>query len=99
MEPPWIEFDVLPGAHFSAWAALDRLFGISKRSDAHLRTLMVYGGRSVLRTAKRLSQLAVRLAEQSRANVTEIALVIKTACMGWAMLRNGTDYQPERAAA
>lgn len=43
----------------------DRLLGISKRGDAYLRTLMVRGARSALRTAKskddRLSQWAVEL--------------------------------------
>lgn len=81
----------------------DRLLGISKRGDAYLRTLMVHGARSVLRTANskddRLSQWAVRLSERSHANVAAIALANKTARMAWAMLRNGTDYQPERAAA
>lgn len=81
----------------------DRLLGISKRGDTYLRTLMVHGARSALRTAKskddRLSQWVVRLAERSHANVAAIALANKTARMAWAMLRNGTDYQPERAAA
>ncbi len=80
----------------------DRLLGISKRGDAYLRTL-VHGARSALRTANskddRLSQWVVRLAERSHANVAAIALANKTARMAWAMLRNGTDYQPERAAA
>ncbi len=81
----------------------DRLLGISKRGDTYLRTLMVHGARSALRTAQskedRLSQWAVRLAERSHVNVAAIALANKTARMAWAMLRNGTEYQPERAAA
>ncbi|MGF6203994.1 IS110 family transposase [Pseudomonas laurylsulfatiphila] len=81
----------------------DRLLGISKHGDAYLRTLMIHGARSALRTAKfkddRLSQWAVRLAERSHPNVAAIALANKTARMAWAMLRNGTDYQPDRAAA
>jgi transposase len=81
----------------------DRLLGISKRGDAYLRTLMIHGARSALRTAKfkddRLSQWAVRLAERSHPNVAAIALANKTARMAWAMLRNGTDYKPDRAAA
>lgn len=81
----------------------DRLLGISKRGDAYLRTLMIHGARSALRTAKskddRLSQWAARLAERSHPNVAAIALANKTARMAWAMLRNGTDYQPDRAAA
>ncbi|MNL46963.1 Transposase IS116/IS110/IS902 family protein [compost metagenome] len=47
----------------------DRLLGISKRGDTYLRTLMVHGARSALRTAKskedRLSQWAVRLCAQT----------------------------------
>ncbi|MNF31286.1 Transposase IS116/IS110/IS902 family protein [compost metagenome] len=81
----------------------DRLLGISKRGDAYLRTLMIHGARSALRTAKfkddRLSQWAVRLAERSHPNVAAIALANKTARMAWAMLRTGTDYQADRAAA
>ena len=81
----------------------DRLLGISKRGDSYLRTLLVHGARSTLRTAKskedRLSQWAVRLAERSHHNVAAIALANKTARMAWAMLRHDTDYQPERAAA
>jgi transposase len=81
----------------------DRLLGISKRGDAYLQTLIIHGARSALRTAKfkddRLSQWAVRLAERSHSNVAAIALANKTARMAWAMLRNGTDYQPDRAAA
>src|SRR5471032_123212 len=81
----------------------DRLLGISKRGDTYLRTLMVHGARSALRTAKskedRLSQWAVRLAERSHPNVAAIALANKTARMAWAMLRHGTDYQPNQAAA
>ncbi|MGF6161259.1 transposase [Pseudomonas sp. 2725] len=81
----------------------DRLLGISKRGDAYLRTLMIHGARSALHTAKskddRLSQWVVRLAERSHPNVAAIALANQTARMAWAMLRNGTDYQPDRAAA
>jgi transposase len=81
----------------------DRLLGISKRGDTYLRTLMVHGARSALRTAKskedRFSQWAVRLAERSHPNVAAIALANKTARMAWAMLRHGTDYQPNQAAA
>lgn len=81
----------------------DRLLGISKRGDAYLRTLMVHGARSALHTAKskedRLSQWAVRLAERSHPNVAAIAQANKTARMAWAMLRHGTDYQPNQAAA
>ncbi|WDH19988.1 IS110 family transposase [Pseudomonas chlororaphis] len=81
----------------------DRLLGISKRGDAYLRTLLIHGTRAVLRTANSkedpLSRWATRLAERSHPNVAAIALANKMARMAWAMLRNGTHYQPERAAA
>jgi hypothetical protein len=64
---------------------------------------MIHGALSALRIAKpkddRLSQWAVRLAERAHPNVGATALAKKTASMAWAMLRNGTDYQPDRAVA
>ena len=76
----------------------DRLLGISKRGDSHLRTLLIHGARAVIRTATdkddRLSQWVTSLAARSHTNVATAALANKTARMAWAMLRNGTDYQP-----
>lgn len=55
--------DLKNGRHMAAWLGLvprqhssgDRtqLFGISKRRDQHLRTLIVHGARAVVRTAAR----------------------------------------------
>ena len=77
----------------------ERLLGISKRGDAYLRTLLIHGARSVIRTAKgkedRLSRWVVTLAARSHPNVAAAALANKTARMAWAMMRNGTDYQPD----
>jgi len=76
----------------------DRLLGISKRGDSHLRTLLIHGARAVIRTAKdkddRLSQWVTSLAARSHTNVAAAALANKTARIAWAMLSNGTDYQP-----
>jgi transposase len=81
----------------------ERLLGISKRGDAYLRSLLVHGARAMLRTAKgkddRLSRWVCRLAERAHPNVACVALANKTARMAWAMLRHGTDYQPNLAAA
>lgn len=81
----------------------DRLLGISKRGDAYLRTLLIHGARSALRTAPSkddpLSRWVVRLAARSHPNVAAVALANKMVRMAWAMLRHGTDYQPELAAA
>jgi transposase len=80
----------------------DRLLGISKRGDSYLRTLLIHGARSAIRTAKhkedRLSRWATRLAARSHPNVAAVALANKTARIAWAMLKNGTDYQPDRVA-
>jgi transposase len=80
----------------------ERLLGISKRGDAYLRTLMIHGARSAIRTAKtkddRVSLWALRLAARSHPNVAAVALANKTARMAWAMLRHGTNYQPEQVA-
>jgi transposase len=81
----------------------DRLLGISKRGDAHLRSILIHGARSVIRTAKekddRLSQWVTSLAERRHPNVAAVALANKTARIAWAMLRHGTDYQPDRLVA
>ena len=76
----------------------ERLLGISKRGDAYVRTLLIHGARSTLRTAKskddRLSQWVTRIAQTRHHNIAAVALANKTARIAWAMIRNGTDYQP-----
>jgi transposase len=94
-------FGLTPRQHSSG--GKERLLGISKRGDAYLRTLLIHGARSVIRTAKdkddRLSQWVSRLAARRHPNVAAAALANKTARMAWAMLRNGTDYQVDRVAS
>ncbi|RDI96768.1 IS110 family transposase [Dyella solisilvae] len=81
----------------------ERLLGISKRGDAYVRTLLVHGARSALRTAPakddRLSQWVLRLAQRAHPNVACVALANKTARLAWALLRHQCDYQPALAAA
>ena len=76
----------------------ERLLGISKRGDAYLRTLLIHGARSALRTAKgkddRLSRWAVKLAASRHHNVAAVALANKMTRVAWAMMKNGTEYQP-----
>ena len=80
----------------------ERLLGISKRGNPCLRSLLVHGGRSVVRTAKgkedRLSQWLMSLVARTHPNVAAVAMANKTARIAWAMMRNGTDYDPARAA-
>ena len=77
----------------------DRLLGISKRGDAYLRSILIHGARSVIRTAKlkddRLSQWVTSLAERRHPNVAAVALANKTARIAWAMLRYDMDYDPD----
>ena len=81
----------------------ERLLGISKRGDSYLRSILIHGARSVIRTAKhkddRLSQWVTSLAARRRPNVAAAALANKTARIAWAMLSHGTDYQPDRSVA
>jgi len=81
----------------------DRLLGISKRGDAHLRSILIHGARAVIQTAKlkddRLSQWVTSLAERRHPNVAAVALANKTARIAWAMLRYDMDYDPDYIAA
>ncbi len=90
-----------PRQHSSGGKA--RLLGISKRGDAYLRSLLIHGARAVVSQAKhkedRLSLWVTGLAQRSHMNVAAVALANKTVRMAWAMLRNGTDYDPEFTAA
>jgi transposase len=89
-------FGLTPRQHSSG--GKERLLGISKRGDAYLRVLLIHGARSVIRYSKdkddRLSQWVTRLAARSHPNVAVVAMANKTTRMAWAMLKNGTDYQP-----
>jgi transposase len=80
----------------------ERLLGISKRGDAYLRTLLIHGARSLIRTAKAkndpLSQWVTKIAATRHPNIAAVALANKTARIAWAMMNNGTDYQPELVA-
>jgi transposase len=78
-----------------------RLFGITKRGDVYLRTLLIHGARAVVSQAKhrddRLSRWVTGIAKRSHTNVAAVALANKTARMAWAMLRNESNYDPDFA--
>lgn len=80
----------------------EKLPGISKRGDPYVRSLLVHGARSVIRLAKdkddRLSQWVMRIANAHHPNVAVVAMANKTARIAWAMIRKGSDYQPDLAA-
>lgn len=81
----------------------NRILGITKRGDPYLRSILVHGARSVVSKAHGkddpLSCWVTKLKDRSHPNVAAVALANKTARIAWAMLRNGTDYNPEFAVA
>ncbi len=79
-----------------------RLFGISKRGDVYLRTLLIHGARAVILASKHkqdpLSLWVKGIMRRSHKNVAAVALANKMARIAWAMLSQGTDYNPELVA-
>lgn len=83
-----------------------RLGQITKQGDPYIRTLLVHGARSHLRTVDRKtdgkSAWARRLKERRHANVAAVALAAKHARIAWALLAKGLEYRvaaPEIVAA
>ena len=78
------------------------MLGISKRGEPYLRSLLVHGARSVFHAARdkddRLSAWVKSIAERRHRNVAIVALANKTARMAWAMVANGTNYEPMTAS-
>ncbi|MBI3773848.1 MAG: IS110 family transposase [Gammaproteobacteria bacterium] len=87
---------LVPRQHSSG--GKDVLLGISKRGDKYLRSLLIHGARSVVIYAKNkddsLSRWINRIRERRGTNKAAVALANKLARMGWALLRNKTEYCP-----
>jgi transposase len=97
------------GRDMAAWLGLtprqhssggkDRLLGISKRGDAYLRTLLIHGGRAVLKVAGKKddprSCWLQNLCSRRNKNIAAVALANKNARIAWALLTKKTDYLPE----
>ena len=95
------------GREFAAWLGLtprqhssggkSRLGGITKRGDVRLRTLLIHGTRSAMRSmpgkTDRKSRWVVELQKRSCNNVAAVALAAKHARIMWAMLARGTEYK------
>jgi transposase len=89
--------------HSAGTGGKNWLFGITKKGNPYLRSILIHGARSVVSKAKhkddRLSRWVTELAKRKHPNVAAVALANKTVRIAWAMLRNGTDYDPELAMA
>ncbi len=92
---------LVPRQHSSG--GKERLQGISKRGDGYLRSLLVHGARSVVKAAEkkddRLSRWINRIRAERGYNKAVVALANKMARIGWAVLRNKTEYQAEYCPA
>lgn len=94
------------GRQFAAWLGLvprqhssggkPRLFGISKRGDAYLRTLLIHGARSVVyRAAAKEDQRSRWIADKQRRLGTAkacVAVANKNARIVWALIARNESY-------
>ncbi|MBK4739401.1 IS110 family RNA-guided transposase [Noviherbaspirillum pedocola] len=69
------------------------LFGISKRGDTYLRTLLTHGARCVLANAKDSGLWVEQLKKRRPPNVVVVALANKMARTIWAILAHGRPYE------
>lgn len=73
-----------------------RLEGISKRGDSYLRTLLVHGGRAILRRAehhpKPDDRWLTKLVARRNKNIAVIALANRNARIAWALLAHDRRY-------
>lgn len=88
---------VVPKQHSSADKA--QLFGITKKGDSYVRSLIVHGARSVLRQAEKkddpLSQWINRLVATRGKNKATVALANKLIRMAWVVISRQENYCPK----
>jgi transposase len=94
------------GRHFAAFLGLvprqhssggkDRLLGISKGGDKYIRTLLIHGGRAVLRwiekATNRQSIWLRDLVKRRGMNKAAVALANKIARTAWALVYKNAEY-------
>ena len=98
------------GRELAAWLGLvpkqqstggvPTLLGISKRGDTYLRTLLIHGGRTVVRVANkhddRRNNWTKELDQHRGKNIPAVAVANKNPRIVWAVL---TKKEPYKAAA
>jgi transposase len=94
------------GRDLAAWLGLvprqattggkPRLLGITKRGNNYLRTILIHGARSALRSLKTtegaLGDWIRALGARTHQNVVVVALAAKLARIAWAVLRSAATY-------
>jgi transposase len=92
---------LVPHEHSSG--GKQRLYGITKRGDRYLRTLLIHGARSALRWAEkkddRVLRWALAVANRRGRKVAIVALANKLARIVWALLAHGRTYAPLESVA
>lgn len=101
------------GRHFAAYLGLvpkqnssggkEKLYGISKRGDSYIRSLLIHGGRSVVRYAPKKSddrsQWICKLHDRAGYNRTAVAVANKNARVAWALAVNVMEYKADYVKA
>ena len=99
------------GRELAAWIGLvprqhstggkPTLLGISKRGDSYLRTLLIHGGRAVVRCAHKhqdkRNQWVGEVEQRRGKNITAVAVANKNARVAWALLTKKEDYKTATA--
>jgi len=99
------------GRELAAWLGLvprqhstggrPTLLGISKRGDTYLRTLLIHGGRTVVRVAAKhadqRNQWVTNTEARRGKNITAVAVANKNVRVAWALLSNKSTYQAKAA--
>lgn len=79
-----------------------KLLGISKRGDGYLRTLLIHGGRAVVKAAEGKDDAQSRwvndLVKRRNKHIAAVAVANKNARIAWALLRREEDYRIAAAA-
>ena len=95
------------GRELAAWLGLvprqhstggkSTLLGISKRGDSYLRTLLIHGGRSVVRVAHKhqdkRNQWIGEIKQRRGENISNVAVANKNTRIVWALLSKKEDYR------
>jgi len=97
------------GRELAAWLGLvprqhstggkPTLLGISKRGDTYLRTLLIHGGRSIVRVAEKYqdkrSQWMGTLEQRRGSNIAAVGVANKNARIAWALLTRQSIFQAD----
>lgn len=84
---------LVPRQHSSG--GKQQLYGISKRGDVYLRTLLIHGARAMVRhlsSRRPISNWIQRLLERTHKNKVIVAVANKIARIVWAVMHKNTDY-------